>query len=284
MIKRAHVSILAPVLGLALLSPLLLNADDASSRPASRPAGAASKPAKKAKSFQQQYAKAIEAAHGGAKWSKAQIFEADLELHFGGKLRFQAHLVMDTQSARTRLELKSGETIGFDGKDVWITPAKSKRARARFDALTWSYFVAAPWKLRDPGSHLVSKGSKTLKGKALETAKLTFDKGVGDAPDDWYLCYRDPQSKQLTAMAYIVTFGKGKDGVAKAKPHAITYEKVKTVSGVSLATHWQFWNWSESKGVHGKRIGHAQLSGMKFSKRDLSRFAKPKTARSVPLK
>ena len=38
---------------------------------------------------------------------------------------------------------------------------------------------------------------------------------TGDAPRDWYILYRDPQSDRLRAMAYIVTYGKAPSDPAR---------------------------------------------------------------------
>lgn len=52
---------------------------------------------------------------------------------------------------------------------------------------------------------------RPLDEKDHQTAKLTFEKGIGDAPDDWYVVYTDPENNTMQAAAYIVTFGSGGD-------------------------------------------------------------------------
>jgi hypothetical protein len=102
-----------------------------------------------------------------------------------------------------------------------VAPASAKLERARFHLLTWPYFAALPMKLADPGAHLQLLGERSLRGKVYQAVRLTFDPGVGDTPEDWYVLYRDPSSGRLAAAAYIVTYGKSATAASK-EPHAIT--------------------------------------------------------------
>ena len=52
---------------------------------------------------------------------------------------------------------------------------------------------------------------------------MTFDRGIGDAPDDWYVVYKDNNSDLLAALVYIVTGGGTSVEVAEEDPHTITY-------------------------------------------------------------
>lgn len=148
---------------------------------------------------------------------------------------------------------------------------------AAFWAKTIPYFTLAPFKLRDPGTHLTLSGKKLLRGQQLETARLTFDKTAGETPDDWYILYKDPTGA-LAAMAYIVTYGKSPAEAAK-EPHAITFEEPAKLGGVTLATKWRFWNWNEAEGITGEPLGEARLTELKFVKPDDKAFLKPQDAR-----
>lgn len=188
---------------------------------------------------------------------------------------------MNPSASKTRLVLDGGAIIVFDGEKAWITPKDAPYKKPRFDALTWPYFLAAPFKLDDSGVNLKSFGEKKLLGKMYDVAKITFGSNVGDSPDDWYILYRDKETKQLKAMAYIVTYGKKGKSSAK-EPHAIVYNNVKKVKGVSLATDWKFYNWSLEKGVFGDSIGTASVSELEFKKNDDALFKAP--AKSVEAK
>lgn len=216
----------------------------------------------------------IEAAHGGSAWASKEAFQFRLELDFGGKPRIYGSVLSNTEASLARIELDSGEKIVFDGKSAWLSPADSERKKARFDALTWPYFVAAPFKLDDTGANAENTGKKKLRGQEYDTVKITFDSGVGDSPDDWYIAYQDPETKALLSMSYIVTYGGKKGGDA----HAIVYEDFKTVDGVVFATKWSFYKWSEATGIKGEPIGQGTLSDIKFVNLSGDEFIRPENS------
>lgn len=224
----------------------------------------------------------IARAHHAAAWYAKGAVKTRLQLFFGGKKRFAGVLTMAPTAAETRLELDSGTTLGFDGKTAWVEPADADFEKPRFHALTWAYFLAAPYKLGDRGVKIEATGKRQLQGKEYDTAKLTFVAGTGDAPDDWYVLYRDPETNRLAAMAYIVTYG-GKDAAkASEDPHAITYEEFEDKDGIPVPMRWRFWEWSEKHGL-GKELGRVDLSGVEFTGQVEGSFRKPAGAREVPL-
>lgn len=230
------------------------------------------------------FAAAIEKAHGLEAWRRQGAVSANITVTFGGKPMLQGSMLFDTSVGRVRMELANGNVMVFDGQEAWVAPADSKMFQgARFHLLTWPYFMAAPMKLRDPGSHLQDTGLMPLQdGRQLPSARLTFDAGVGDSPDDWYILYRDDTTHRLVAMAYIVTFDKSK-AEAEKQPHAVTYEQFQTIEGVAFSTQWRFWNWNAKTGLHGEPIGSVRLSGIEFVTPDPDAFIKPPDARQDDL-
>jgi hypothetical protein len=228
------------------------------------------------------FAEALERAHGKDAWGGKGALTARFSVTFGGQELVDGTLTMTPSMGRVRIDHEDGTVLLWDGSTAWVAPASSGFQGARFHVLTWPYFLAAPMKLRDPGSHLVAMGLRELHGTSHETARLTFDPGVGDSPDDWYLAYRDPATDRLAALAYIVTFGKSREE-AEAEPHAITYGDYVTVDGVAVATTWQFWNWSEELGPHGDPLGEARLAEVRFVTPDEGTFAVPADARREDL-
>lgn len=227
----------------------------------------------------------IQAAHGLPAWRARQAIQADIKVEFGDQVVLAGTLLFETWVGRVRIERTDGAVLVFDGQDAWVWPADAKADAARFDLLTWPYFVAAPMKLADPGTHITQLDPMPLRdNEILPAARLTFDSGVGDSPDDWYVLYRDPRNGHLVAMAYIVTYG-GKDlQEAQKEPHAITYGDFETIDGVTISTRWQFWLWDANKGIHGEPLGRAQLSRVRFVDRpDPSSFGKPCGAKLAPL-
>eukprot|EP00903_Cladosiphon_okamuranus_P000645 g643.t1 len=105
------------------------------------------------------------------------------------------------------------------------------------------------WGLGLAGSKLWLIGRlNTLSDKVYLTSKLSFEPGTGDAPDDWYVLYADPDSKLLQVAAYIVTAGKDK-AEAEKDPHAIEYLNYQNTGGIPIATEWKFWGWQADQGL-----------------------------------
>jgi len=107
-------------------------------------------------------------------------------------------------------------------------------------------------------------GTKIWGEAIFYTAKLTFEKGTGDAPDDWYIVYKNPKTNVLEGAAYIVSFGKGVEEAEK-EPHAIKFNDFTIVEGIPLATNWTFHLWTDVDG-YGGQIGEVKLKNIKFGK------------------
>lgn len=227
-----------------------------------------------------EFAAAVGRAHGLETWVSKSALETQITVDFGGERVVSGTLLTDTTMSRVRLTLDDETVVVYNRGNAWTFPADSPFQGARFHILTWPYFLAAPMKLSDPGTHLEPRGSLPLSGKKLPAARLTFDKEVGDSPDDWYILYRDGNDR-LAGMAYIVTFGKATEEAEK-EPHAITYHDFVEVDGVTLAKRWKFWNWSEEKGAHGDQIGEVRLYKPHFVDLDPSLFERVKGSRPEP--
>lgn len=226
----------------------------------------------------EDFAAPVERAHSAEVWRQKDAFQSGIVVRFGGNKILEGRMLMTPSMSRTRLELSSGPIAIWDGEEVWVSPAGDDFPEARFHALTWPYFLSAPTKLRDPGARLEPLGGKELRGERFETAKLTFDAGVGDTPDDWYVLYRNLESGRLAAMAYIVTFGTSREEAEK-EPHAITYDEYVDVEGVPIPTRWTFWTWSDEAGIQGEAIGEVTLEHPAFVQPGEGAFAVPGDAR-----
>ncbi len=234
-------------------------------------------------SFDNRLVAAVEAAHGATAWRAQPAIEAQMTIEFGGREAFAGTVLFEPSMAKVRLELADGTVAVYDGQDAWTAPADSAFQGARFHLLTWPYFMAAPMKLGDPGTHLEDLGKRVLDDdRSFPAARLTFGDGVGDSPDDWYVVYYDEKSARLEAMAYIVTFDKDK-AEAEKEPHAITYEDYAALDGVQIARLWQFWNWNAEEGIVGEPLGKATLHQVRFVEPPSGAFDKPTGARPEPL-
>lgn len=275
---------IGPIVRLVLLALIAAAAFSAAGHgqttaPATGPATRASKPPATRPAAAEDLARRIENAHGLDAWRARTAVAADLVVRFGESIVLEGSMLYDRHRGVARIETAAGQTLVFDGERAWVSPASADVPMARFHLLTWPYFLAVPFKLRDPGTRLGGPARRWLGDRACETVRLTFESGTGDSPDDWYVVYADPVSKRLVAMAYIVTYGPTTVEQAQKEPHAIVYGDFQTVDGVTLARRWVFKAWDEVRGPHGEPIGDATLSRVRFVEPEADAFVKPPDAR-----
>jgi hypothetical protein len=151
----------------------------------------------------------------------------------------------------------------YDGDKIYSSASVADGKGVRFKMFTWPYFFALPYKLTDPGANVEPLGKKPFADKYLASYKLTFDQGVGDSPDDWYVIYLN-EDGTIHAAGYIVTFGGKEKSEAEKSPHVIVYENYKMIEGMPIATSWKFYNWADISGITGEAIGSATLSDFSF--------------------
>ncbi|MEM0914324.1 MAG: hypothetical protein AAGK09_06895 [Planctomycetota bacterium] len=225
----------------------------------------------------------IEAAHQTDKYLSQDAVKADFEVDFPGMVELSGTMWFTPAVGKTRLELDDGTVIVFDGQTCWVTPESAATPRARFHALTWPYFAALPNKLSEPGVHLESVGMLPAAGERMPALKMTFDGGVGDAPDDWYYVFSDEQGA-VRAASYIVTFGKSDEEAAAAEDNAsiILYQGYQPVDGVPMSTDWIFGYWDKESGM-GLVKGSAGLSDVQFVSPPSGAFERPAGAVEVPM-
>lgn len=214
----------------------------------------------------------IEKAHNKSVWDEKNLLKANIQVTFGGNTVLDGVMYMEPWVGNTRFDLTNGTSIIYTRDTVWINKDSANISRPRFHALTWPYFLAAPYKLNDPGTILSLKENNPLKdGDSYQTAKLSFKSGTGDTPDDWYYLYKDKKTDMLKAMAYIVTYGKEKKK-AEEDPHAIVYEDFKEIEGVPVSHKWVFYAWEgEEKGI-SKQLGVTTLNNISFPEPDEQLF------------
>ncbi len=211
-----------------------------------------------------EFVQRIEAAHNATKFRSNEAVSFNLQLTFGGNSRFDGNVILSPSMSKIKMTGTDSSTQIFDGEKMFASAMPADVNAARFNMFTWPYFFALPYKLSDEGARFAALGKKLFEGKGLETYKLTFDAGVGDSPDDWYIIYLN-EDGTIHAAGYIVTFKKSKEEAEK-NPHAIVYKNYKNIDDVPMATSWEFYNWNESTGITGEPIGKATLSDFAFPK------------------
>jgi len=225
-----------------------------------------------------QVIKAVEIAHNKDAFMNQEIIKFDIDLNFGGQDRLDATMYISSDSKYVRIDKNDGSSLVYDGEKVWLTPEDAEAKGARFDMFTWSYFFALPYKIDDEGTitELLDE-SETQK-----IIRLTFEKGTGDAPDDWYEVYVNKENYRIDYAGYIVTFGGTDVEKAAENAHAIGYEDYQELNGISIAHKWKFYNYSNTVDT-STVIGDAELTNLEFIAMDESLFDKPEGSKKITL-
>jgi len=159
--------------------------------------------------------------------------------------------------------------MAWDGEKAWSVNWKMPTP-PRFLALLNYYFVNLPWLAKDPGVLLGQPGKAKLWDDPTEyiTIKVTYESGVGDTPEDYYVLYIHPETHQLKGCEYIVTYKSLlPEGVAHTPPHILVFEEFETVSDLVVPTKYTIYetdqsvyasceirNWSFSKSFDSSRM------------------------------
>jgi hypothetical protein len=146
--------------------------------------------------------------------------------------------------------------LGWDGTEAWITPGPDAfPSSARFWATTPFYFVGLPWVLADEGTvHTVLEDTVvplTGEERPLPTVKVTYEPGTGDAPDDFYVLHLHPDTHQILAVRYIVSFPDYFPDGGHSPEKILRWSGHTTVDGLVFATHYDSHVWND--GTPGER-------------------------------
>ncbi|MDH7446886.1 DUF6503 family protein [Aquimarina sp. 2201CG14-23] len=232
-------------------------------------------------SISDHFTKSIEKTHKKDKFLSHKAVSFDINIIFNGKEHLDGKITMLTNSSKIRIDKKDESTLIYDGEKIYLYPADANDKGARFDMFTWTYFFGLPYKLSDPGTKWEMQEDRKLNNIAHSTAKLTFEAGTGDAPDDWYVIYADPVAKSLQAAAYIVTYGSdGDTSKAEEDPHAIRYKEFTNVNNIPFATKWEFYGWTSEKGMTDN-LGEATISNITFLDNEVQLFDGPENAKVI---
>ena len=206
-------------------------------------------------------------AHGGLHaWysSGALSFRFNYQPR-NGKQRRDTRQIVDPWSSRAVHELSDDASVrfGWDGQEAWqvVPDGKTLPINARFWALTPYYFVGLPFVLADEGVHLELMTPEPLDGVDHHMVRVTYEDGTGDAPDDYYVLYLDPQYDRLDALRYVVSypgfFGEGEHSPEKL----MVREGVQTVGGLRLPERMPTYAWSQAgRGAHVTEIALTELA------------------------
>lgn len=167
-------------------------------------------------------------AHGGLeKWQSMKSMQYAVERAGAA----EQHLI-DLPSRKVLLT-HPNYRLGFDGKEVWVSPNKAAfgDGSARFYHNLRFYFISMPFIVADPGIHYEELPQRQMDGKTYDALRITYDDGVGDASEDEYILHFDPQTHQMEWLLYTVTYYSGEPG---SKYNALHYSEWQEVNGLRL--------------------------------------------------
>uniref|UniRef100_UPI004047E143 hypothetical protein n=1 Tax=Roseivirga sp. TaxID=1964215 RepID=UPI004047E143 len=183
-------------------------------------------------------------AHGGYQnWAKLKT----LSYESGG-----SKTLVELQNRYTLIESEN-QKVGFDGKSVWVNPPSENAAGQRMRYNLMFYFYAFPFVVGDPGVNYEALDAIELGDQAYNATKITYDSGIGDAPNDSYIILSNPETNKMEWLMYTATFG----GEPSDRYSLIKYEGWKEMGGVILPSSLQWYQYAG--GVLGQPRGDARL-------------------------
>lgn len=186
-------------------------------------------------------------AHGGlSRW----FANGPISFHFDyqpldGGTRRNSYQTIDQWSVRAVHEVAADRTMkyGWDGAQAWFFPDTADvGVNPRFWSTTPFYFVGLPFVLADEGVILEEMEPTEYKGVTYELLRASYEDGVGDAPDDFYVIYIHPKTRKMGALRYIVSYpGFFPDGghLPEKFMEILGHEKVNGMTvPTGFNTHW----------------------------------------------
>jgi len=234
-------------------------------------------------------------AHGGLEaWyaapTSAYVWDYS---NIPSNMHFSSYLVADNRTRHVYHDLLTFGTPGeveevdasfaWDGTDAWISPAERQQPNPRFWALTGYYFQSIPFVMADPGVQFRILPPEELNGVPHRRVMAYYEAGVGDSPGDIYVLYLDPDTEQVAAVVYTVTYGRAyqPSAVGPGEPASGTllyYQDYVTVDGLTVPTRFRGYAWMN--GEQGTFRNEAWVSKISFRQPfDESRLLMPENAR-----
>jgi hypothetical protein len=182
-------------------------------------------------------------AHGGMDpWSAAPTVSFTDSLVPAGMPTGEAiRITVEQGTRRVYMDVVGMEiSLAWDGEKAWGINWGSP-VPPRFLAQLNYYFLNLPWLVKDPGVILSELGTRTIWDDPTEyvAVRVTYDAGVGDTPDDYYVLYIDPDSHRIKGCEYIVTYADIlPPGIKQTSPHLLIFDTFETVGGLVVPTHY----------------------------------------------
>jgi len=239
--------------------------------------------------------RAIE-AHGGLDaWYRAPTSSYTWEYaNKDADMHFKSFLVVDNRTRQTYHDLLTtgayndprpvDARFAWDGERAWIAPDSIRRPNPRFWALSGFYFQQIPFVLADPGLNYEALPDETIDGTPHDMVQVTYEGGVGDAPDDRYTLYLDKETGQVDAIRYVVTYGRDVAPDADLAETFFDYQDYVTVHGLTVPTRFTGYPYSDEEGRADSLKNKAFADSISYRRSfEASKLDPPEEARFVPL-
>ena len=142
-------------------------------------------------------------AHGGIeKWNAFQTVSYELQTSSNNQEQ-----IIDLHTRKVRIT-DSLFVLGYDGDQVWVSPNLKSfgNGSPRFYHNLYFYFFAMPYVLTDSGIKYEDLGEQTIAGKTYHAVKVSYDEGVGDSSEDFYIAHFNPKTGLMELLLYTVTY------------------------------------------------------------------------------
>ena len=181
-------------------------------------------------------------AHGGLDtWNQCSTLEYRLSSTLGGN-KIETQLI----NLRNRKVRISGEgyVLGMDGNNVWVSPNKEAfgSMSARFYHNLIFYFFSIPFVLADDGINYEDLGTVTVMDTEYRALKVSYNEGVGDADDDFYIAHFNPETFRLELLLYTVTYYSGEK---HENYNALKYTQWQEVNGVYVPATFEGYKYED---------------------------------------
>ena len=217
-------------------------------------------------------------AHGGLEaWSSAPTISFECSfLPAGSASPTVSREVIEQGARHAYIDYPGTEMrLAWDGDRAWSKNWQGPYP-PRFMALLNYYFLNLPWLTQDAGVILGDPDPARLWDDPIDyvTIRMTFEPGVGDTPDDYYVLYINPTTHLLKACRYIVTYaGVLPEGVEATPEHILVYDEFESVGGLTVPTRTSIYELDRTP------FASSEISDWSFSKpMDAARMVMPEGA------
>jgi hypothetical protein len=180
-------------------------------------------------------------AHGGLdQWKKMRSLTYSMPSDGGDEVQ-----TIDLESRKVLVETDTYK-MGSDGKELWIQQDSTyfNPERVEFYHNLMFYFYAMPFVLADDGITYAPTEPLIIEGKTYPGMKVSYEENIGASPEDEYLLFMDPKTKNMAWLAYTVTFGKDEKSDLY---NFIKYDKWQEVNGLQLPAAIVWYNVKDGK-------------------------------------